>query len=264
MATSLLLSRTLTINPILAKAIGLNESIVLQQISYWLERSDNWYNGRRWVWNTHSEWQDQFCWMSESTIKRTFKNLKQKGYIETKFLSPNKADRTLWYTINFTLLSELEKTIHEQQMKELSEQGNELTAKEETQPDLFSNDQDATSQDSQTKTVSRFDEFWEAYPKKAGKKKCQAKWKARKLDSMAERIIQDVLERVEKDYNWTRGFSPNPETYLNGDRWNDDIQYAPEALPMAVHSAPGNAANIDPLMGHFNTAKKRVNHDAGK
>jgi uncharacterized protein YdaU (DUF1376 family) len=69
-----------------------------------------------------------------------------------------------------------------------------------------------------------FDRFWEAYPKKVGKKKTQEIWKRRKLDDRQELIIRDVENRVLNDGKWKEGFIPNPQTYLNGDRWEDEIE----------------------------------------
>ena len=69
----------------------------------------------------------------------------------------------------------------------------------------------------------RFEEFWKAYPQKADKKKAQAIWKRRKLDQKAETIITDVLNRIANDKKWADGYIPNPTTYLNGDRWEDEM-----------------------------------------
>lgn len=69
---------------------------------------------------------------------------------------------------------------------------------------------------------SEFDKFWNIYPKKVGKKNCLRKWKARKLDDESNLIIQNVLERVANDRQWLEGYAPNPETYINGDRWKDE------------------------------------------
>jgi hypothetical protein len=69
-----------------------------------------------------------------------------------------------------------------------------------------------------------FDEFWAAYPTKTGKKKCLEIWKRRRLgDGLADTILEDIKTRKEKDRKWIDGFIPNPSTYLNGDRWEDEI-----------------------------------------
>lgn len=77
---------------------------------------------------------------------------------------------------------------------------------------------------SKDKPTSRFEEFWQAYPKKTGKKPCSAKWKARRLDRLADQILENVRERIEGDSQWLRGFVPNPLTFINQDRWDDPIQ----------------------------------------
>ncbi len=41
----------LVILPQLALAIGLNESIVVQQLHYWLKKSENVHDGYKWVYN---------------------------------------------------------------------------------------------------------------------------------------------------------------------------------------------------------------------
>lgn len=69
--------------PTLATIIGLNESIVLQQVHYWLkikEKSQQDYiDGRYWVYNTYKQWQEQFPFFSLRTLRRTFSSLEKKG-----------------------------------------------------------------------------------------------------------------------------------------------------------------------------------------
>lgn len=74
------------------------------------------------------------------------------------------------------------------------------------------------------RTTHRFDDFWDAYPKKKDKKKAFEKWKARGLDSVADDLIKDVKNRIENDAQWKRGYVPLPTTYINGDRWQDEIE----------------------------------------
>lgn len=68
---------------------------------------------------------------------------------------------------------------------------------------------------------SRFGEFWSEYPSKVGRKPCETKWRAKKLDRVADVILGDVRRRKSDDRRWRDGFVPNPETYLNQERWND-------------------------------------------
>ena len=46
--------------PTLAKKVGLNEAIFLQQLQYWLSESDHIHDGYKWVYNTYESWNKQF------------------------------------------------------------------------------------------------------------------------------------------------------------------------------------------------------------
>ena len=70
-----------------------------------------------------------------------------------------------------------------------------------------------------------FDRFWQAYPKKRERKKAHDIWKRKKLDNEAATIIiSDITDRLTHDKRWLGGFIPNPTTYLNGHRWEDDYE----------------------------------------
>lgn len=73
-----------------------------------------------------------------------------------------------------------------------------------------------------------FESFWNLYPSKKAKKKCEEIWKRRKLDLIAVEIIAKLQVQRQKDDQWIRGFIPNPTTYLNQDRWNDEISVSQE------------------------------------
>jgi len=46
----------LQVLPGLAKMIGLNEAIFLQQLHYWLDKSAHNLDERRWIYNTAAGW----------------------------------------------------------------------------------------------------------------------------------------------------------------------------------------------------------------
>ncbi|MDR7318885.1 DnaD domain protein [Brevibacillus nitrificans] len=92
--------RPLVVDTILAKLLGLNEAIVLQQVNYWLHSSQNYRDGRKWVYNTYKQWQEQFPFWSEVTIRRIFTGLEKKGILLTANYNEMKADHTKWYSID--------------------------------------------------------------------------------------------------------------------------------------------------------------------
>lgn len=101
----------LLIQPSLAKAIGVNEAIVVQQVHYWLQENEknkrNYINGRYWTYNNVSEWQRQFSFWSYDGVKKILARLKAMRVLDAERLSSDKRDRTLYYTINYQRLEEL-------------------------------------------------------------------------------------------------------------------------------------------------------------
>jgi uncharacterized phage protein (TIGR02220 family) len=97
----------LIIIPSLAVKIGLNESVILQQVHYWLQSSKHVFEGRKWVYNTYQDWQKQLPFLSESTIRRAIRFLEKEGYLISASWNKTKMGRTKWYTIDYEKLKEL-------------------------------------------------------------------------------------------------------------------------------------------------------------
>lgn len=66
-----------------------------------------------------------------------------------------------------------------------------------------------------------FSLFKEIYPRKENMKKAEPIWKRLSLDKKIM-ILEDIPKRKEGK-QWKEGFIPHPTTYLNGERWNDDL-----------------------------------------
>ena len=101
----------------------------------------------------------------------------------------------------------------------------------------------------------RFADFWQVYPDKTGRKPSAEKWKAKRLDAIADRIIADVRARAASDRKWLDGFVPNPMTYLNQERWNDPIQPRMAGPPQPMgKQASGVLALLEQANGKLDTA----------
>ncbi|WGL95858.1 conserved phage C-terminal domain-containing protein [Arsenophonus nasoniae] len=103
MSLLLLKTRPQIVIPELAARIGLNESLVLQQVQYWLTETDSGikHEGRRWIYNTFEKWLEQFPYFSEKTLKRAFTSLKKIGVLSIEQLNKRNHDRTNYYAINY-------------------------------------------------------------------------------------------------------------------------------------------------------------------
>jgi DnaD/phage-associated family protein len=107
MSKLLLDEQPLVILPQLAVKVGLNEAIVLQQFHYWLEKSTNVHDGFKWIYNTYAQWQEQFPWWSESTLRRTITKLEKSGVIIAGNYNKMKIDNTKWYRIDYPVFNAL-------------------------------------------------------------------------------------------------------------------------------------------------------------
>jgi hypothetical protein len=96
------------IDPQLAVAIGLNEAIVIQQLNYWLQinRRDknNFRDGYYWTYNTYTEWQKQFPFWNERTVRRIFTDLETRGLVISGNFNRLSLDRTKWYRLDYEKL----------------------------------------------------------------------------------------------------------------------------------------------------------------
>ena len=69
-----------------------------------------------------------------------------------------------------------------------------------------------------------FDDFWAIWPKRVAKSAAQKAWKKLKPDAKLLREIYENLEKHAHAKDWEDAqYIPNPATYLNGRRWEDQV-----------------------------------------
>ena len=86
----------------------------------------------------------------------------------------------------------------------------------------------------------RFERFWKAYPKKVGKGAAERSFKKYKPnDDLTDRMIASVEAHKRSD-QWKKDggqYIPNPATWLNQRRWEDELDEEP--LPFSDPPEPG-------------------------
>lgn len=121
---------------------------------------------------------------------------------------------------------------------------------ENEQVDSYENDSlssNTIKQESKNKTIKKqnkelnelqkkqFDKFWQAYPRKVSKKEAQKSWK--KINpslELFEKILK-ALEMVKQTEQWKKDngkFIPYPATWLNQERWTDEIKMMQDIKPV--------------------------------
>lgn len=95
----------LIVLPSLVRVLGLERAIILQQIHYWLQASNHTHEGHAWIYNTYSQWGEQFPWMGVRMLRRYFNDLERQGLLVSGIFNTNRFDRTKWYRIDYEKLS---------------------------------------------------------------------------------------------------------------------------------------------------------------
>jgi uncharacterized protein YdaU (DUF1376 family) len=75
-----------------------------------------------------------------------------------------------------------------------------------------------------------FEEFWELYPKKVGKAAAAKAWRKLKPDVGKQAVMLEALSVHVASESWRKDggqFVPNPATWINGARWEDEVQASP-------------------------------------
>ena len=81
-----------------------------------------------------------------------------------------------------------------------------------------------------------FSTFWEAYPKKVQKKKAWALWCKLRPDAALVSVIMDALDKQKRSDRWRRDggrYIPDPTTWINGRRWEDELPEASDGRASA-------------------------------
>jgi hypothetical protein len=95
------------LNPALAKEIGLNESLLLLQIEFWIAISDHERDGGRWTYQSLRDIHQMFTFWSESTINRTLLSLEEQHLVIFGNYNEYKYDRTRWIALDMDGLRKL-------------------------------------------------------------------------------------------------------------------------------------------------------------
>jgi hypothetical protein len=83
-----------------AKDFGMLESLIVNQILYWSERSGQTIDGRVWIYNTVEQWHEQFPFTSERSIRRALRKLENLGFIQSDRKESQWWNQRKWYSAN--------------------------------------------------------------------------------------------------------------------------------------------------------------------
>lgn len=218
----------------IAAKYGIVESLFLCNIAFWVKQNTlnkhNYFEGRYWTYNSLSAYAGLFYYVSESTIKRAIKHLKDEGLIYAGNFNNDRFNHTNYYTLTdkgYALIKNPTDRTGQNDLIDTTYSDLPLFNKNTDSTDISISD--STLQipliSPEEKMKLLFDEFWAAYPRKDDKKRAWLKFKAIKnLEKVFPDIMADV-ENKKKSEQWNKNggqFIPMPSTYLNNERWNDE------------------------------------------
>lgn len=212
---------------IIAEKYGLEESILIDNLLFWITKnkanSKHFYNGKYWTYNSAKAFSELFPYWNEKKISRIIASLVEQNVIEKGCFNQNAYDRTSWFSFtekwiidNPNMSDSISQICQMEKTKTVN--GKDENGKS-TITDNKPNDKQEENQ------ILSFEEFWDLYPNKVGKVKCEPKF-----NKLSKSDLQKIKDTI-KDFIDYKPFAtynhPNPETYLNQKRWNDEIKKEP-------------------------------------
>lgn len=129
------------------------------------------------------------------------------------------------YDASYLLATRKQLAIPEGEQREISE-SDQRESRSDTEREQRNN-----ARTRATKTNDDFELFWKSYPKKIGKKDAlKAFQKARKSGLPEIEVVVASIEKQRKSDQWRRDngqYIPNPSTWLNQGRWDDELREGP-------------------------------------
>lgn len=235
----------------LARRYGKDEAIMLSNLAFWVETNTanrrNIRDGRAWTYNSQNAFAELYDGIfSRRQIQRILRSLEDQGAVLKGNYNTKPMDRTCWYTVCDEVLeyygiprppaepksAEPEKSVQSIEPNGAMDSTEPCHAKHETVPPIpdikpdkkpDNTPSDRGSDGERADQEKLFRAFWTKYPRKEGRKKAREKWMRMKPDSELYARIMAGLEMHIRSEQWRRGVIPHAATWLNGERWEDDI-----------------------------------------
>ncbi len=110
--TTTIFDNTATVHiicPKIAKILGIDRTLLINQVHYWLNKCGKNIAGEEglWIYNSLEEWHKQFSYWSMSKLRRVIKYLEDAKLLISRKVNAKKWNHTKWYSLNMTALSKL-------------------------------------------------------------------------------------------------------------------------------------------------------------
>lgn len=266
----------------IAQKYGMAEAVILNHFVFWISKNkannQNFHDGRYWTYNSIKAFSKLFPYLTENQLRRALEKLKGEGLIVTGNYNDKPYDRKLWYALTDKAMELLgvdlrstngfgknAETICEKTEIHLAKNTNGFGKNAEPIADI-NTDINTDSKPDRENTRARelppidypqqfitnaqadmqeqaFEQFWNAYPRKVSKPTARTAWRALPVKVQLYDKIMAALERYKRTQQWRdANYIPYPETFLQDERWEDDIiEPVERGKPKASGDMWGNA-----------------------
>ncbi len=169
----------------------------------------------------------QIYGVAKETISRLISELVDSGYVKVVLIKHNNevVERRIYICEMSIPIDENVNTPIDENVKENSIYINNITPY--TPHGGVEDENKNQSKSKQSRLERDFERFWKAYPKKIGKSLCLRKWKAIKPTPELVETMLTAIENQKQSDSWKKEqgqFIPNPHTWLNQGRWEDEVE----------------------------------------
>ena len=250
-----------------AARYGVEEAILLDHIRFWCEKNrsnpDCQQQGRCWMYASAARLAEHFPFWSVPKIRRLLKSLVRQGALLEGRFGRFAFDRTLWYAVSESVLSMFQNR-HLQETNPQHSSDESARAIKDTQKDIQEDTQhtytacgggrafspsseklgnaapkaESKPEQLSADTITSFERFWQAYPRKADRRAALLAWKAlRPSESLVNTMLAALTAQCESA-PWKEAggrYIPHPAKWLTHRRWEDA---APIAQAQKYHMQP--------------------------
>lgn len=187
----------------------------------------------------------------ERTVQRWIKSLADCGYITVEMLDGTGQGRCERRMTPLFGLQDVRQTPAENDATPAKNDGGTPAKNGAAPPPKMAGKQyknNNTSNNNTTRACARgFDRFWAAYPRKVGKGAAERSFERIRPDAALLDGMLRAIESQRQSNTWQRGYIPNPATWLNQRRWEDEPDVVNVmAAQQTPHSPPPPTPVLDP------------------
>ena len=222
-------------NAEIAAVYGVEEAVFLHNLYWWIAKNEangrHYYDGRNWTYNSMEAFAKLFPFWTSKQVRRIIKKLEAAGAIYIGNYNQKGFDRTQWYALSdeVSSLYQTGSSILPNGQMDVPKRANASDQMGRPIPDSKPYSK-PDSINTPIVPTDLFVEFWKAYPKKVAKHTAQKAFEKLRPTRKLLDCMLEALAAQKQSPGWVKDggqYIPNPATWLNQRRWEDETEEKP-------------------------------------